>query len=88
VGAIHGRLLTAWSAAGIAGPIIVSAILDLQRGRGAEGADLYTLSLSIMVGVLVVGSVANLLMRPVHRRFHEPANEPALVNELNERRPS
>ncbi|MEX1207022.1 MAG: OFA family MFS transporter [Acidimicrobiia bacterium] len=84
VGAIHGRLLTAWSAAGIAGPIIVSAILDLQRGRGAEGADLYTLSLSIMVGVLVVGFVANLLVRPVDSRFHEPASEPAPAGQLNE----
>ena len=83
VGAIHGRLLTAWSAAGIAGPIIVSAILDMQRGRGAGGADLYTLSLSIMVGVLLVGFVANLLMRPVHRRFHEPAGESA-AGMLNE----
>ena len=73
VGAIHGRLLTAWSAAGVAGPIIVSRILDLQTGRGAEGADLYTLSLSIMVGVLLVGFVANLLVRPVNSRFHEPA---------------
>ena len=75
VGAIHGRLLTAWSAAGIAGPIIVSAILDFQRGRGAEGADLYILSLYIMVGVLVVGFIANLLVRPVAARFHEPAPE-------------
>jgi MFS family permease len=81
VGAIHGRLLTAWSAAGIAGPIIVSAILDMQRGRGAEGADLYTLSLSIMVGVLIVGFVANLLLRPVDGRFHEPATEPVGQNE-------
>ena len=83
VGAIHGRLLTAWSAAGIAGPIIVSSIIDLQTRRGAEGADLYTLSLSIMVGVLVVGFVANLLVRPVSSRFHEPstAAEPALTGE-------
>jgi MFS family permease len=87
VGAIHGRLLTAWSAAGIAGPIIVSAVLDLQRGRGAEGADLYTLSLLIMVGVLVVGFLANMLIRPVDPRFHEPrtgtdtAHEPALAGE-------
>lgn len=83
VGAIHGRLLTAWSAAGIAGPIIVSSIIDLQTRRGAEGADLYTLSLSIMVGVLVVGFVANLLVRPVSSRFHEPsaAPEPAVAGE-------
>ncbi|MFC3688946.1 L-lactate MFS transporter [Aquipuribacter hungaricus] len=73
VGAIHGRLLTAWSAAGVAGPIIVSRILDVQTSRGAEGPDLYTLSLSIMVGVLLVGFVANLLVRPVNRKFHEPA---------------
>ncbi len=73
VGAIHGRLLTAWSAAGVAGPYIVSGILDVQTGRGAEGADLYLLSLFIMVGVLVVGFVANLLVRPVDPRFHEPS---------------
>lgn len=84
VGAIHGRLLTAWSAAGVAGPIIVSAILDLQRGRGAEGADLYTLSLSIMVGVLVVGFTANLLLRAVDGRFHEPSSESRPVSPLNE----
>ncbi len=45
----------------------------MQTSRGAEGADLYTLSLSIMVGVLVVGFIANLLVRPVDARFHEPA---------------
>jgi MFS family permease len=72
VGAIHGRLLTAWSAAGIVGPLIVSGILDFQTARGAEGADLYRLSLFIMVGVLAVGFVANLLVRPVSSRFHEP----------------
>ncbi|SDQ11512.1 OFA family MFS transporter [Quadrisphaera sp. DSM 44207] len=71
VGAIHGRLLTAWSAAGVAGPLIVSAILDARRGAGYEGPSLYTLSLSIMVGVLVVGFLANLLVRPVDPRFHE-----------------
>lgn len=72
VGAIHGRLLTAWSAAGIAGPLIVSGIQDLQSSRGAEGADLYLLSLYIMVGVLVVGFLANLMVKPVDPRFHEP----------------
>ncbi|WP_336922833.1 L-lactate MFS transporter [Aquipuribacter sp. SD81] len=77
VGAIHGRLLTAWSAAGIAGPYIVSGIQDVQTARGAEGADLYLLSLYIMVGVLVVGFVANLLVRPVDARFHEPTERAA-----------
>jgi MFS family permease len=77
VGAIHGRLLTAWSAAGIAGPLIINAIADYQTGQGKSGADLYTLSLFIMVGVLVVGFVANLLVRPVAERFHEPTREAA-----------
>jgi MFS family permease len=71
VGAIHGRLLTAWSAAGIAGPLIVNAIADAEGAAGKSGADLYTLSLYIMVGVLIVGFIANLLIRPVHDRFME-----------------
>ena len=90
VGAIHGRLLIAWSCAGVAGPLIVNAIADAREGAGAEGAALYTLSLYIMVGVLVVGFIANLLIRPVDRRFHERAEperdrraaaEPAMAGE-------
>jgi MFS family permease len=76
VGAIHGRLLTAWSAAGVAGPLIINAIADYQIAAGRTGADLYTLSLFIMVGVLAVGFVANLLVRPVDPKFHmEPGPE-------------
>jgi hypothetical protein len=70
VGAIHGRLLTAWSCAGVAGPLIINAIADYQTAAGRTGADLYTLSLYIMVGVLAVGFVANLLVRPVDPMFH------------------
>jgi MFS family permease len=72
VGAIHGRLLTAWSAAGVAGPLIVNAIADAEGAGGKSGADLYTLSLYIMVGVLALGFLANLLIRPVAERHHEP----------------
>jgi MFS family permease len=71
VGAIHGRLLTAWSAAGVAGPLIVNSIADHRKAAGLQGADLYSLSLYIMVGVLVVGFLANLGVRPVPERFHE-----------------
>jgi MFS family permease len=74
VGAIHGRLLTAWSAAGVAGPLIVNAIADSQKSAGKAGADLYDVSLYIMVGVLVVGFIANLTVRPVKSRFHEPVD--------------
>jgi MFS family permease len=73
VGAIHGRLLTAWSAAGIAGPLIVNAIADRQKAAGVSGAHLYTPSLYIMVGVLAVGLLANLAVRPVSDWFLEPS---------------
>ncbi|MDA0174336.1 OFA family MFS transporter [Solirubrobacter taibaiensis] len=72
VGAIHGRLLTAWSAAGVAGPLIVNAIADSETAAGKSGADIYSLSLYIMVGVLIVGFIANLLIRPVAERHMEP----------------
>ncbi|MDQ1675017.1 MAG: hypothetical protein QOC93_161 [Actinomycetota bacterium] len=73
VGAIHGRLLTAWSAAGIAGPLIVNAIADREKAAGVSGANLYTPSLYIMVGVLAVGLLANLAVRPVSDWFLEPS---------------
>jgi MFS family permease len=72
VGAIHGRLLTAWSAAGVAGPLIVNGILDSQGTPGKLVAGDYRPALFIMVGVLAVGFVANLLIRPVAAKFHEP----------------
>ncbi len=72
VGAIHGRLLTAWSAAGVAGPLIVNIITEGQREGGATGAAAYRPSLLVMVGLLLVGFVANLLVRPVDARFREP----------------
>jgi MFS family permease len=72
VGAIHGRLLTAWSAAGVAGPLLVNRIADHREAQGMSGSDLYGLSLKIMVGVLIVGFVANILVKPVDERFHEP----------------
>lgn len=71
VGAIHGRLLTAWSAAGIAGPLIVNAIADARSAAGVTGAALYIPALIVMIALLVVGFIANLLVRPVNERFHE-----------------
>jgi MFS family permease len=75
VGAIHGRLLTAWSAAGVAGPLIVNGFLDAQGKPGTLTADAYRPALFTMVAVLAVGFVANLLIRPVPERFHEPAEK-------------
>lgn len=76
VGAIHGRLLTAWSAAGIAGPLIVNAIADARTAAGVSGAAIYIPALGVMVVLLFVGLIANLLVRPVHERFHEPETAP------------
>ncbi|WP_219417668.1 OFA family MFS transporter [Pseudonocardia nigra] len=74
VGAIHGRLLTAWSTAGVLGPVIVNAIADTQIAAGVEGPGRYTLAFWIMIGLLVVGFVCNELIRPVHKKYHEPAS--------------
>jgi MFS family permease len=82
VGAIHGRLLTAWSAAGVAGPLIVNVLTGSQRNAGLDGADAYRLSLLVMVGLLVVGFIANLLVTPVSDRYHEQtdgSNDPAMA---------
>jgi MFS family permease len=77
VGAIHGRLLTAWSAAGIAGPLIVNGVLDTQGTPGELVAGNYRPALFIMVGLLAVGFVANLLIRPVAGKWHEPSSTTA-----------
>jgi MFS family permease len=76
VGAIHGRLLTAWSTAGVLGPLIVNRVADSQEAAGSSGPGLYGLALSVMIGLLAVGFVANELIRPVHPRHHvaEPVN--------------
>jgi hypothetical protein len=75
VGAIHGRLLTAWSAAGVAGPLIINGFLDAQGTPGKLTYEAYKPALLTMVGVLAVGFVANLLIRGVADRFHEPDHE-------------
>lgn len=80
VGAIHGRLLTAWSTAGVLGPLIVNAIADSQEAAGKAGPALYTTSLFIMMGLLLVGFVANELVRPVNPKFHEPVDEQAQLS--------
>ncbi|GAA1475598.1 OFA family MFS transporter [Nocardioides aestuarii] len=75
VGAIHGRLLTAWSAAGVAGPLIINGFLDRAGGVGELTAEAYRPALFTMAGVLAVGFVANLLIRPVDPRHHADTSE-------------
>ncbi len=73
VGAIHGRLLTAWAAAGVAGPLIVNRILDSQGEPGKLQASDYRPALLTMVAILAVGFIANLAIRPVDPKHHESA---------------
>jgi MFS family permease len=65
VGAIHGRLLTAWSAAGIAGPVLVNYIREYQINHDVSRSEAYTVTMYIMAGLLVVGLVCDLLVRPL-----------------------
>ncbi len=71
VGAIHGRLLTAWSTAGIVGPFVVTKIRELQAAAGVQGADLYSRTMYILAAFLAAGFVCNLLIRPVAARWFE-----------------
>jgi len=67
VGAIHGRLLTAWSTAGVLGPVLVNYIREYQISRGVPKADAYTVTMYIMAGLLLVGLAANLSVRRLDR---------------------
>jgi MFS family permease len=74
VGAIHGRLLTAWSVAAVLGPVLVNYIREYQISRGVPKAQAYGITMYIMAGLLVVGFVCNLLVTAVDSRFHEAAS--------------
>ena len=70
VGAIHGRLLTAWSAAGVFGPVLVNYIREYQINNGVPKAEAYSVTMYIMAGLLLVGFALNWFMRPVDERHH------------------
>jgi len=69
VGAIHGRLLTAWSTAGILGPVLINYIREYQIGRGIPNAQAYNTTMYILAGLLVAGFLCNLAVRPVAERY-------------------
>ena len=69
VGAIHGRLLTAWSTAGIIGPVMVSYMREAEIAAGVQRAFVYDLTFYLLAGLLVVGLIANLLIRPVAAKW-------------------
>jgi MFS family permease len=77
VGAIHGRMLTAWSAAGVLGPVLVDYIRQYQIHNGVNKADAYTVTMYIMAGLLLLGAICNYMISAVEPRFHEPTAAPA-----------
>jgi len=70
VGAIHGLLITAWSAAGVFGPVLVNYIREYQIASGVPKAQAYNVTMDIMAGLLVVGFICNWLIKAVHERHH------------------
>jgi MFS family permease len=70
VGAIHGRLLTAWSAAGIFGPVIVNYLREYQIAHGVPRASVYDTTMYILAGLLLVGFICNWLVRSVAEKHY------------------
>ena len=69
VGAIHGRLLTAWSTAGIVGPVVVNYIREFNKSAGVPADKLYDFTMYILAGFLVLGFLCNAMIRPVAPKF-------------------
>jgi MFS family permease len=69
VGAIHGRLLTAWSTAGIIGPVVVNYIREAQIAAGVPRDSAYDFTMYILAGMLVLGLLCNSLVRPLDERW-------------------
>jgi MFS family permease len=77
VGAIHGRLLTAWAAAGIFGPVLVNYIREYQLDHGVARADAYTITMYILSGLLILGFICNWLVTEVDEVHHMTAEQHA-----------
>jgi MFS family permease len=85
VGAIHGRLLTAWATAGVLGPVVVNYMREYQLGLGIPREQVYNQTMYILVGMLVVGLICNLLVKPLNDKWFmtdaELAEEKRLAHE-------
>ncbi|MFN0041024.1 MAG: OFA family MFS transporter [Burkholderiales bacterium] len=82
VGAIHGRLLTAWSVAGILGPVLVNYINDFQIKSGVPKSEAYDTTMYVLAGLLVGGFICNLLVRPVAAKWFMTDEELAAERKL------
>jgi MFS family permease len=85
VGAIHGRLLTAWATAGVLGPVVVNYMREYQLGLGVPREQVYNQTMYILVGMLVIGLICNLLVKPLDSKHFmtdaELATEKKLAHE-------
>ena len=85
VGAIHGRLLTAWATAGVLGPVVVNYMREYQLGLGIPREQVYNQTMYILTGMLVIGLVCNLMVRPLADKWFmtdaELAEEKRLAHE-------
>jgi MFS family permease len=77
VGAIHGRLLTAWSTAGIIGPVVVNYIREAQLAAGVPRAHLYDFTMYILCAMLIAGLICNFLVKPVNPKWYMSQEEVA-----------
>jgi len=88
VGAIHGRLLTAWSTAGILGPVLVNYIREYQLDHGVPRAEAYSITMYVLSALLIVGFVCNRLVVPVAKKHHmtpeEIAAEKAVADDTHQ----
>ena len=85
VGAIHGRLLTAWATAGVLGPVLVNYIREYQIANGVPKAQAYDITMYILASMLVVGLICNFFVRPLDNKYYmtdeELAHEKKLAHE-------
>jgi hypothetical protein len=79
VGAIHGRLLTAWSTAGIIGPVVVNYIREAEIAAGVARESVYDFTMYILAGMLVIGFFCNFLIRPLSDRWFMKDEEVAAL---------
>ena len=79
VGAIHGRLLTAWSTAGIVGPVVVNYIREFEIKAGVPSDHLYDVTMYVLAGMLVIGFFCNMMIKPLSDRWFMKPEEVAAL---------
>ncbi len=83
VGAIHGRLLTAWSTAGIIGPVVVNYIREFQISAGVPRDSVYDFTMYILAGLLLLGLICNAMVKPLAQKWFMKPEEVAALQERN-----